>query len=223
MIEIQNVTKVYGKQTVLSCVSATLEAGRIYGLVGINGSGKTTLMRCICGFTHPTSGKIIVNGDEIGKKVDFPKRTGIIIETPGLLPHYSGLRNLLLLAGVSHGATKEHAAQVMRQVKLDPDEKKPVAQYSLGMRQRLGIAQAIMEDPEILILDEPFNGLDQSGIEEIHQLFEELQKREKPSFWQAIAQRISAARATVFLKLRMGFFKKKAENLDYSGICNLEI
>ena len=126
MIEIQNVTKVYGKQTVLSCVSATLEAGKIYGLVGINGSGKTTLMRCICGFTHPTSGKIIVNGDEIGKKVDFPKRTGIIIETPGFLPHYSGLRNLLLLAGVSHGATKERAAQVMRQVKLDPDEKKPL-------------------------------------------------------------------------------------------------
>lgn len=179
MIEIQNVTKVYGKQTVLSCVSVTLKAGRIYGLVGINGSGKTTLMRCICGFTHPTSGKIVVNGDEIGKKVDFPKRTGIIIEIPGFLPHYNGLRNLLLLAGVSHGATKERAAQVMRQVKLDPDEKKPVAQYSLGMRQRLGIAQAIMEDPEILILDEPFNGLDQSGIEEIHQLFEELRKKGK--------------------------------------------
>ena len=87
--------------------------------------------------------------------------------------------HLLLLAGVSHGATKERAAQVMRQVKLDPDEKKPVAQYSLGMRQRLGIAQAIMEDPEILILDEPFNGLDQSGIEEIHQLFEELRKKGK--------------------------------------------
>ena len=164
MIEIQNVTKVYGKQTVLSCVSATLEAGRIYGLVGINGSGKTTLMRCICGFTHPTSGKIIVNGDEIGRKVDFPRRTGIIIETPGFLPHYSGLRNLLLLAGVSHGATKERAAQVMRQVKLDPDEKKP---------------QAFMENPDVLILDEPFNGLDQSGIEEIHQLFEELRKKGK--------------------------------------------
>ena len=135
MIEIQNVTKVYGKQTVLSCVSATLEAGKIYGLVGINGSGKTTLMRCICGFTHPTSGKIIVNGDEIGKNVDFPKRTGIIIETPGFLPHYSGLRNLLLLAGVSHGATKERAAQVMRQVKLDPDEKKPVALLGCELRE----------------------------------------------------------------------------------------
>ena len=179
MIEIQNVTKVYGKQTVLSCVSATLEAGRIYGLVGINGSGKTTLMRCICGFTHPTSGKIIVNGDEIGRKVDFPKRTGIIIETPGFLPHYSGLRNLLLLAGVSHGATKERAAQVMRQVKLDPDEKKPVAQYSLGMRQRLGIAQAIMEDPEILILDEPMNGLDKNGVREIRELLLKMKEENK--------------------------------------------
>ena len=173
MIEIQNVTKVYGKQTVLSCVSATLEAGRIYGLVGINGSGKTTLMRCICGFTHPTSGKIIVNGDEIGKKVDFPKRTGIIIETPGFLPHYSGLRNLLLLAGVSHGATKERAAQVMRQVKLDPDEKKPVAQYSLGMRQKLGIAQAIMEKPKILILDEPMNGLDNESVAVVRKILKE--------------------------------------------------
>jgi len=178
-IELRNITKTFGSIVANKDVSMTVNRGEILSVLGENGSGKTTLMRCICGFTHPTSGKIIVNGDEIGKKVDFPKRTGIIIETPGFLPHYSGLRNLLLLAGVSHGATKERAAQVMRQVKLDPDEKKPVAQYSLGMRQRLGIAQAIMEDPEILILDEPFNGLDQSGIEEIHQLFEELRKKGK--------------------------------------------
>ena len=136
-------------------------------------------MRCICGFTHPTSGKIIVNGDEIGKKVDFPKRTGIIIETPGFLPHYSGLRNLLLLAGVSHGATKERAAQVMRQVKLDPDEKKPVAQYSLGMRQRLGIAQAIMEDPAILLLDEPLNGLDYEGVKTVYDILKVQKERGK--------------------------------------------
>ena len=178
-VSMKNVTKTFGSVIANDKVSLDIYKGEILALLGENGSGKTTLMRCICGFTHPTSGKIIVNVDEIGKKVDFPKRTGIIIETPGFLPHYSGLRNLLLLAGVSHGATKERAAQVMRQVKLDPDEKKPVAQYSLGMRQRLGIAQAIMEDPEILILDEPFNGLDQSGIEEIHQLFEELRKKGK--------------------------------------------
>lgn len=110
----------------------------------------------------------------IGKDVDFPKNTGIIIETPGFLPHYSGLRNLKLLAGVSHGADQARAEKVMRMVRLDPSDKKPVGQYSLGMRQRLGIAQAIMEDPQILILDEPFNGLDQNGVQEIHTLFEDL-------------------------------------------------
>lgn len=179
MIQIQNVTKVYGKQVVLSHVSAQMKEGNIYGLVGINGSGKTTLMRCICGFTHPTSGQVIVNGDVIGKDVDFPKRTGMIIETPGFLPHYSGLRNLMLLAGISHGADKRRAEQVMRLLRLDPGSRKPVGQYSLGMRQRLGIAQAIMENPDILILDEPFNGMDQSGMEEIHALLKELKGKGK--------------------------------------------
>lgn len=179
MIVIQDVTKVYGKQTVLANVSAKMEPGKIYGLVGVNGSGKTTLMRCICGLTRPTKGKIFVNGDEIGRDIDFPHRTGIIIETPGFLPHYSGLRNLLLLAGISHGADKARAEQVMRLLRLDPDDKKLVGQYSLGMRQRLGIAQAIMEDPDILILDEPFNGMDQNGMEEIHSLFGALKAKEK--------------------------------------------
>ena len=142
MIEIQNITKIYGKQTVLKNVTAKLEEGKIYGLVGVNGSGKTTLMRCICGFTRPTSGKVIVNGKVIGKDVDFPESTGIIIETPGFLAHYSGLRNLKLLAGVSHKADEARARAVMKMVKLNPDNKKTVGQYSLGMRQRLGIAQA---------------------------------------------------------------------------------
>ena len=110
----------------------------------------------------------------IGKDVDFPESTGIIIETPGFLAHYSGLRNLKLLAGVSHKADEARARAVMKMVKLDPDNKKTVGQYSLGMRQRLGIAQAIMEDPQLLILDEPFNGLDQDGIHEIHDLFQKL-------------------------------------------------
>ncbi len=179
MIQIHNVTKVYGKQTVLSNVSAKMDAGTTYGLVGVNGSGKTTLMRCICGFARPTSGTIYVNGDEIGRDVDFPRKTGIIIETPGFLPHYSGLRNLMILAGVSHGADRVRAEQVMNMVHLDSSDRKPVGQYSLGMRQRLGIAQAIMENPDILILDEPFNGLDQSGMEEIHALFEVLKEKEK--------------------------------------------
>ena len=179
MIEIQNITKIYGKQTVLKNVTAKLEEGKIYGLVGVNGSGKTTLMRCICGFTRPTSGKVIVNGNVIGKDVDFPESTGIIIETPGFLAHYSGLRNLKLLAGVSHKADEARARAVMKMVKLDPDNKKTVGQYSLGMRQRLGIAQAIMEDPQLLILDEPFNGLDKHGVEEMREYFLSLKKKGK--------------------------------------------
>lgn len=208
MIQIQNVTKVYGKQTVLQDVSARLEEGMIYGLVGVNGSGKTTLMRCICGFTQPTSGQVIVNGDVIGKDVDFPKNTGIIIETPGFLPHYSGLRNLKLLAGVSHGADQTRAEKVMRMVRLDPSDKKPVGQYSLGMRQRLGIAQAIMEDPQILILDEPFNGLDQNGVQEIHTLFEDLKAMGKTILLAShSAADISRACDEVF-EIQMGCMKR---------------
>lgn len=170
MIEVVHLTKRYNKKTVLNDVTATLEAGHIYGLVGPNGCGKTTLMRCICGFTKPDSGHILVLGKRVGKDCDFAPSTGIIIETPGFLLKYSAHRNLSILAGTSGRAGKERINEVIRLVGLDPDEKKPVGKYSLGMRQRLGIAQAILEDPHILILDEPFNGLDAAGVEEIHSL-----------------------------------------------------
>lgn len=209
MIQIQNLTKVYGKQIVLSNVSVKMGAGLIYGLVGVNGSGKTTLMRCICGFTHPTSGTIYVNGDEIGRDVDFPRKTGIIIETPGFLPHYSGLRNLMILAGVSHGADRARAEQVMNMVHLDSSDRKPVGQYSLGMRQRLGIAQAIMENPNILILDEPFNGLDQSGMEEIHTLFEVLKEKGKTILLASHSATDISRACDVVFEIKDGFLKER--------------
>ena len=173
MITIEHVSKQYGKQTVLHDLSVTLNNGMIYGLVGPNGCGKTTLMRCICGFTRPTSGTVTVNSKVIGKDCDFAPSTGIIIETPGFLPHYSARRNLAILAGISGQATSARMDEVIRHVGLDPDNKKPVGKYSLGMRQRLGIAQAIMEDPRILILDEPFNGLDKDGVKDIHALLQD--------------------------------------------------
>lgn len=173
MITIEHVSKQYGKQSVLHDLSVTLNNGMIYGLVGPNGCGKTTLMRCICGFTRPTSGTVTVNGKVIGKDCDFAPSTGIIIETPGFLPHYSARRNLAILAGISGQATSARMDEVIRLVGLDPDNKKPVGKYSLGMRQRLGIAQAIMEDPRILILDEPFNGLDKDGVKDIHALLQD--------------------------------------------------
>ena len=172
MIEITNLVKRYGKETVLDGITVTFDVGHIYGLVGPNGCGKTTLMRCICGFTRATDGVIEVNGKVIGKDVDFPEHTGIILETPSFLPHFSGLKNLLMLAGISHGVDRTGAADVMRELGFDPTSRKPVKKYSLGMRQRLGISQAIMEGAEILLLDEPFNGLDQQGLEDIHSLLQ---------------------------------------------------
>ena len=173
MINLLNVCKKYNQKMVLENVSLTFEKGSIYGLVGPNGCGKTTLMRCICGFTRPTSGTVTVESKVIGKDCDFAPSTGIIIETPGFLPHYSARRNLSILAGISGRANKERIDEVIRLVDLDPEDRKPVGKYSLGMRQRLGIAQAIMENPNTLILDEPFNGLDKDGVRDIHALLQE--------------------------------------------------
>ena len=135
MIEICNLTKRYGKKTILSDISVTMKPGTVYGLVGANGSGKTTLMRCICGFTQPTFGKITVNGTQIGKDVDFPQNTGIIIETPGFLPYYSASQNLKLLISDKTIDKNKEIARVLSLVHLNPSERKPVEQYSLGMRQ----------------------------------------------------------------------------------------
>lgn len=179
MIRIDKLTKTYGDEQVLQNISVTFEPGNIYGLIGANGCGKTTLMRCVCGFSRPTSGTVYVADKQIGKDVDFAPSTGIIIENPGFLPHYSGLRNLLILASISGKATKERAMEVMKLVGLDPDMTKPVGKYSLGMRQRLGIAQAIMENPDHLMLDEPFNGLDKAAMVEIRALFQTLKQQEK--------------------------------------------
>jgi len=179
LIQVHNVTKIYKKHVVLKDITVAFSKANIYGLIGVNGSGKTTLLRCICGFISPTNGRVIVNGDIIGKDIDFPKQTGIIIEKPSFLPNYSGIGNLMILAGISKKINQNRVREVMKMVGLDPENKKPVKQYSLGMIQRLGIAQAIMEDPDILILDEPFNGLDQLGIQEMCNLFVSTKKRGK--------------------------------------------
>ena len=179
MIEIRNLTKIYKKQTVLNDVNLRLEMGKIYGLVGVNGSGKTTLMRCIAGFAKPTMGKVVVDGCIVGKDIDFPDKMGVIIENPGFLPSYNAFFNLKILSRVSGKAADEHIRKVITEMGLDPDNLKPVGQYSLGMRGRLGIAQAIMEDPEILILDEPMNGLDNAGVQDIRALLLELKAQGK--------------------------------------------
>ena len=179
MLEIENLTKTFGTQTVISDISMTLVSGKIYGLVGRNGSGKTMLMKMILGFVSPSSGSIKIEGKVLGKDISMPDRIGAIIENPGFLPEYSGFKNLKFLAMIHHKISNEEIRDAMRIVGLDPDSKKHVGKYSLGMRQRLGIAQAIMEDPDILLLDEPLNGLDNEGVEEIRKVLLSLKEKGK--------------------------------------------
>ena len=169
-IEIEHVTKKFGGETVLHDIDIAMEQGNVYGISGNNGSGKTVLMKCICGFLPVTSGRIRVNGKRIGIDIDFPESMGVIIETPGFLTNVRGMRNLEILAGLQNKIGREGIRDAILRAGLDPDLKKAVSKYSLGMRQRLGIAQAIMEDPEFLILDEPFNGLDKHGVADIRKL-----------------------------------------------------
>ena len=178
-IEVQNVAKRFRDQVVLKNVSISFEKGQIHGIVGRNGSGKTVLFKCICGLMHPEEGVILVNGKRVGRDVDMPEDIGAIIEAPGFLPNYSGYKNLRFLANIRRKIGKEEILNVLKTVGLDPESRKHVGKYSLGMRQRLGIAQAIMEDPEILILDEPMNGLDNAGVQDIRALLLELKAQGK--------------------------------------------
>lgn len=178
-IEVQNVVKRFRDQVVLKNVSISFEKGKIHGIVGRNGSGKTVLFKCICGLMHPEEGVILVNGKRVGRDVDMPEDIGAIIEAPGFLPNYSGYKNLRFLANIRRKIGKKEILNVLKTVGLDPESRKHVGKYSLGMRQRLGIAQAIMEDPEILILDEPMNGLDNAGVQDIRALLLELKAQGK--------------------------------------------
>ncbi len=178
-VQVKDVGLLIKKDAILQHVNMNLEYGKIYGLVGRNGSGKTMLMKCICGFVKPTSGEIFVEGMKIGKDVDFPQNVGIIIETPGFIPYYSGYRNLKILAGLRKRIGKQEVMETLEIVGLKGAEHKLVRKYSLGMRQRLGLAQAMMEKPDIYFLDEPMNGLDNEGVEEMRDILLRLKKEGK--------------------------------------------
>lgn len=179
VIQVDKVSRYFGEDCVLKEAELTLYEGQVCGIVGNNGSGKTVLMKCICGFLPVTSGIIRVRGKEIGREVDFPESLGVIIESPGFLTDLTGFRNLEILAFMNRRITPVQIRLIMKKVGLDPDMKKSVAKYSLGMRQRLGIAQAIMEEPELLVLDEPFNGLDKQGVEDMRKILLELKAQGK--------------------------------------------
>lgn len=163
-IELENVTKVIKNVTVINNVSLRFETGKVYGLEGRNGSGKTMLMRLISGLVRPTSGKININGKILHKDLKFPDSIGLLIENPFFLNNYTGYENLNLLCKIKNKVSNDDIRKAMTDITLDPDDKRKLKKYSLGMKQKLGIACAVMEKPEIIILDEPFNALDDDGI-----------------------------------------------------------
>lgn len=179
IVQVKDVFLKIKKDVILDKINVNFEKGKIHGLIGRNGSGKTMLMKCICGFVKVTSGQVIVDNKIIGKDCDFPNNIGVIIETPGFIPYYSGFRNLKLLAKINNKITDDDIKRAMESVGLNPILKRAVGKYSLGMRQRLGLAQAIMENLEILILDEPMNRLDKEGVQDMRKYLIELRKQGK--------------------------------------------
>lgn len=176
-IEMNQVGKKFKDTWVLQDITLSFDSGKIYGLVGRNGSGKTMIMKLISGMTVPTTGTITVEGKRLGTDIDIPDSLGAIIEVPGFLGDMSGWLNLKYLASLRNTIDDDAIRQAMELVGLDPNDKKRVGKYSLGMRQRLGIAQAIMERPHILLLDEPMNGLDNQGVEDVRQLLRQFREQ----------------------------------------------
>ena len=166
-IEITNLKKVIKGTIVLDDINYTFSGGRIYGLCGKNGCGKSMLMRLIAGLIYPSSGTIRIKDKVLGKDISFPESVGMLIENPSFLNDYTGKQNLEMLAGLQKNVDKAEVRRVLEQVGLDPDDKRKFYKYSLGMRQRLGIAAAIMGSPELILLDEPINAIDTDGVQEI--------------------------------------------------------
>ncbi len=176
-VELKNVSKRLNDVTVLEDISLTLESGTIYGLKGKNGCGKTMLMRMMAGLIYPTSGTVSIDGEILHKDIATPRSIGILIENPAFLPGYTGQRNLELLAGLTGKADRTQIAKTMSRVGLDPNDKRTYRKYSLGMKQRLGIACALMECPNLILLDEPINAIDEKGVPKIWEALQEEKQR----------------------------------------------
>ncbi len=176
-VELRNVTKKIKKVKVLDNISCRFESGKIYGLKGKNGSGKTMLMRAVSGLIKIREGEIEIDGKILGKDISFPESIGILIENPSFIDSYTGFKNLKVLASIRNRISDEQIREVLAEVGLEPDDKRTYRKYSLGMKQRLGIAAAVMENPDIIILDEPINALDESGALLVRKILEKHKER----------------------------------------------
>lgn len=169
-IEVKDLKLIIKNETILNAISVTFEKGSIHGIMGRNGSGKSMFFKCICGFVIPSSGEITVLGQKVGQEVDFPNGIGAAIENPTFIPYYSGYQNIKVLANLTGDISEEEITGLFELVKLDKKLKKYVKKYSMGMKQRLALVQAMMGKPDLLILDEPMNGLDKNGVDDMRKL-----------------------------------------------------
>lgn len=177
VIKVEKVCKTIKKIPVLTDINLQLESGKVYGLKGKNGSGKTMLMRAICGLIIPTSGSITIDGETLGKDISFPRSVGVLIENPSFIAGYTGMKNLQVLASIQKRVRDEEIRHTLEQIGLNPDDTRTYRKYSLGMKQKLGIAAAVMEKPDIVILDEPINALDESGAKQVREILKEQKER----------------------------------------------
>lgn len=176
-IKITDVNKTIKKAPILRDINLEFTGGKVYGLRGKNGSGKTMFMRAICGLITPDSGIIDIDGKILGKDISFPESIGVLIENPSFIGNYTGFKNLKVLASIQNRIGDEQIRKALEDIGLDPDDKRTYRKYSLGMKQKLGIAAAVMENPDIIILDEPINALDDVSVEKVHDILEEQKKR----------------------------------------------
>lgn len=176
-LEVKGISKYFGKTCVLNNINLEMETGHIYGFWGRNGSGKTMLMRIISGLVFPSDGAIIIGGEQLGKDISFPRSIGALIENPGFIPGYSGFKNLKILVSIQNKISDEDIREVMLHIGLDPDDRKKAKKYSLGMKQKLGIAAALMEKPDLILLDEPTNALDENSTKVLKEILLEHKRR----------------------------------------------
>lgn len=178
-IELNNITKRFNGQTIFENINMNIEKGKTVGLIGGNGSGKSVLFKIVCGMVKPDQGTVTINGIQLGDKIDFPQNVGVFINSPGFIGIYSGFKNLKFLADIKNEISDGQICDAMIKVGLDPNNKNKVDNYSLGMKQKLGLAQAIMENQEILVLDEPFNSLDFQTYNDVKEIIQSLQSEAK--------------------------------------------
>lgn len=176
-VEVKNITKTLEKNIILDNISCSFDSGKIYGIRGVNGSGKTMLLKAIAGLVKVDQGEIIVGDQKLERGNEFPQDVSALIENPGMIPNYSGLKNLLILSQIRNRVSKQEIIDYMKRFKLDPTDNKKLKKYSLGMKQKIGIIAALMEDSKLILLDEPTNALDKDSITTLNEMiFEQKQK-----------------------------------------------